>query len=132
MDPVQMVGGASGLERIAEALRREGHSIDAIYLIKLLRDGKSEDWVIRIVSPEPAFDVAFKFFALQSDGRLPPIGERVRIEVVAADDPETSPILSYARRFNRLPLEINTVVLNGVLVDYALVAELPKAGAAAA
>jgi len=132
MDTVQMVGGANGLKKIADALRKEGFAIDAIYLIKLVHEDDREDWVVRLVTRGSSHDVVYRFFKLRNDGKIPRFGDRIRIDAITPDHPEASQVIAYARRFDRLPVEIETVLLDGMLIDYALVAELPGANAAAA
>jgi len=132
MDPVTSVGRAEGLRMIAEALRGEGIRVEAIYLIKLLPDHGDADWVIRIVTNRNSREVVLKVFALRRAGRIPAFGEKVRIAPVSPTHPEASRIIAYARRFARVPIEIESVILDRMLIDYALVAELPGADAAAA
>lgn len=132
MDPVTTIGGAEGLRRIAEALRAEGIGVDGIYLIKLVSDEGDVDWVLRIVTCRKSREVVLKVFDLRRAGRIPDFGGKVRIDPVPATHPEASRIIAYARRFADLPVEIETVILDRMLIEYALVAELARAGAAAA
>lgn len=132
MDPVTTIGGAEGLRRIAEALRAEGIGVDGIYLIKLVSDEGNVDWVIRIVTSRKSREVVLKVFDLRRAGRIPDFGSKVRIDPVPATHPEASRIIAYARRFADLPVEIETVILDRMLIEYALVADIERVGAAAA
>lgn len=132
MDPVTAVGRAEGLRRIAEALRAEGIGVEAVYLIKLVSDEGDVDWVIRIVTSRKSREVVLKIFDLRRGGRIPDFGDKVRIDPVPATHPEASRVIAYARRFADLPVEIETVILDRMLIDYALVADISKVGAAAA
>jgi hypothetical protein len=132
MDPVTALGGAEGLRRIAEALRADGIGVESVYLIKLVSNEGDVDWVIRIVTRHKGRDVVFKVFDLRRAGRIGNLSDKVRIDPISPTHPEASRIIAYARRFAHLPVEIETVILDRMLVEYALVAELADAGAAAA
>lgn len=132
MDPVQVVGDAKGLKEIAKALRDEGFAIDAVYLIKLVAECGSVDWVVRLVTRRSSRDVIYKVFELRRGNKIPPLGPRVRIDAIPPDHIEASRVLDYARRFGRPPVEIEGVLLDGLYVDFALIADYPGADAAAA
>jgi hypothetical protein len=132
MDPIQTVGGVAGLKQIADALRAEGFPVDAIYLIKLVSVEGEVDWVIRVVTRGRSKDAILKIFELRRAGRIPLFGGRLRIDAIAPDHPEASRVIAYARRFGRPPVEIDTVLLDGMLVTFALVADFRDADAAAA
>lgn len=132
MDPIQTVGGVAGLKQIADALREEGFPVDAIYLIKLVSQEGDVDWVIRVVTRKGNRDTIFKVFELRRAGRIPLLGDRVRLDAIAPDHPEASRVIAYARRFGRPPVEIDAVLLDGMLVTFALVADFRDADAAAA
>ncbi|MDJ0447214.1 hypothetical protein [Methylocystis sp. JR02] len=132
MDPVTTIGGAEGLCRIAEALRAEGIGVEGVYLIKVVSDEDDVDWVIRIVTSRKSREVVLKVFDLRRAGRIPEFGGKVRVDPVPATHPEASRIIAYARRFAELPVEIETVILDRMLIEYALVADIERVGAAAA
>lgn len=132
MDPVETVGRAGGLRRIAAALREAGISVDAIYLIKLENDGGHVEWVLRVVTSRNSREVVLTIFELRRKGSIPRFGDKIRIDPIPLAHPEASRIIAYAQRFADLPVEIENVILDRMLIDYALVAELPEADAAAA
>ena len=132
MDPIQTVGGAAGLKQIADALRGEGFPVDAVYLIRLVSVEGEADWVIRVVTRGRSREAILKIFELRRAGRIPLFGCRLRIDAIAPDHPEASRVIAYARRLGRPPVEIDTVLLDGMLVTFALLADFLDADAAAA
>lgn len=132
MDPVQTVGGGAGLKKIADALRTENFVIDAIYLIRLVRDNDDVDWVIRLATHERSREVLVKTFELRRDGKIPRFGDQVRVDTILPEDPEARRVIAQAQRYGYAPVEFEGVLLDGMLIDYALVADFPGAESAAA
>jgi hypothetical protein len=134
-----MVGEADRLGRIteqmrkiAQALRGEGFVIHAVYLIKLVSEDGHADWVIRVVTPRRSRDVVYKVFELRRENKIPAFDQKIRIDAVSPDHVEASRVLAYARRSGRLPVEIEGALLDGLLIDFALVADCQGVDAAAA
>lgn len=131
MDPVQTVGGAEGLSRIADIMRREGFQIHGAYLINRRSNDDIDDWVVAFVTSARPRDLIYRMARLRRDGAFPEMSG-IRIDTVKPDNPEAVGVVSYARRFDRLPVEIDGVLLDGLLVTYALVADIRDADLAAA
>jgi len=131
VDPIQTVGGAEGLSKLAGLVRAEGAPVDGVYLINRQSDEGADDWVVVLVTSVSARDVFFRLAHLRNQGKFSQF-KGVRIDPVKPDDKEVVRIMNYARRFDSLPVEVEGVLLDRMYIRYALVAELPKAGAVAA
>jgi hypothetical protein len=133
MDPNAMVtGGSAGLRAIADAFRMNNFAIQGIYLIKITSDEGYEDWVVRLITSKRARDMINLLVRLRREKQLPAINSRVRFDVIQADDAEASRIIEYSRRMGDVPVEINGALIDGMFIEYALVADYPGADAAAA
>lgn len=121
-------GGDEGIRRIAKAFRDRDFPIEASYLVRR-RAFESDDpeWVVVfVVSPfRPSTDRDFIYahVELRRAGLLPFIDPQVRLEVVSPDHIEASRLLAYARRIGAAPLVLRNVGTQGLLIDYAIVAE---------
>jgi hypothetical protein len=129
MDSSTLVeGGADGLRRLADAYREDGFPVEAVYLIqrRSLEDDGSYWAVVLVISPfqtttESSAIVAY--VRLGQAHRLPAIAPEVRLEWVPPDHVEASRLLAYVRRNGAPPMVLRNVGTNGLLIDYALVAE---------
>jgi len=132
MDPIQTLGGAAGLKKIADALRAENFPIDAVYLIRLVADNHDDHWVVRLVTRANSQDVMVKTFELRNGGKIPMFGARIGFAVVPPEDSEARQIIAQAKRYGYAPVEFGDVLLDRLYVDFALVADFPGAHVAAA
>jgi hypothetical protein len=132
MDPVQAAGSGAELRKIAAALRADKFPIEAVYLIKLESDEGYVDWVIRLVARAKLREATFKALELRRAGKFPAFGRQFRIDAIRPDHPEASRVIAHAQRYGYAPVEFEGVLLDGLLVDYALVADFPGAHEAAA
>src|SRR3954469_5377471 len=125
-------GGADGLRRVAELVREAGIPVEAAYLIKQTAEDGSVSWNLRVVTPERSLKVIQTIVALRRDSRLPRIDPQVGIQGVTADNVEASRVLAYAKRAFERPVEIISTPIDGLFVEYALVADVPAASDRAA
>jgi len=132
MDPVQTVGGACGLKKIADALRAEHFVVEAVKLIRLVADNEHVDWVIPLATRTKSREVIFKTFEPRRDGKAPMFGHQIRIDAVPTERPEAARATAHAQRFSSAPSEFGGVLLHSMRVDCALLAHFPRADAAAA
>lgn len=129
MDPSTLVeGGSTGLDVVAEAFRSEGFPVEAIYLIRRrsLEDEETYWALVLVVSPFQPNDEANAigcYSMLHQAGRLPEIESGVRFELVPPDHIEASRLLAYVRRRGSPPIVLRNVGTQGLLIDYAMVAE---------
>jgi hypothetical protein len=130
VDPIQPVGGAEGLSKLAGVVCAEAAPVDGIYLINRQSDGGADDWVVVLVKSAGARDGFVRLAPLRNQGYFFQF-KGIRIDPVKPDDKEVVRIINYARRFDRLPVEGEGVPLDRTYIRYALVAELPRAGAVA-
>lgn len=133
MDTGQLVaGGAKGLAKVAELAREAGLPIYGVYLIKTTSDEGGVYWNLRLISPVRSRTVIEEIVRLRSAGSLPAMDFGVRIKGVPLDDPEARRVIAYAERAGELPVEIIDTPIDGLFVEYALVADLKRPEKAAA
>lgn len=137
MDPLLLVeGGVDGLVRIAEAFRSKRVNVSAVYLIKVTGHAGDERWVIRLVtdekSPHVRRNMIVALIGLRREEALPRIDDSVRVDIVHIDDPEPMRVIQYAQALGGSPVIIKDSMLQGLFVEYALVALVPERDAAAA
>lgn len=129
-------GGSKGLVRMAEAFRRSGFPVRAIYLVKRTTTDGEIDWVLNVVlspfKPSDDRELVYALVRLRRDKKLPRIEEDVRVNAVAPDDVEASRVIEYARRLGEAPVVIRNTYWDGLYIEYALVAEYDHSTAAAA
>lgn len=124
-------GGAHGIARIATAFRHAGMPVSDAYLIKS-SDEEKPQWDIRLVTTESLRNVILKRIELGRAGLLPRIDRDVRIGPISPDAWQARSILAYANRAASRPVELRDVGIDGILIEYALVPELPAPSRAAA
>ena len=126
MDTSQLVaGGAEGLRRIAELVREAGIPVQGIYLIRYTTDEGSVLWGLRLITPTNSLEVIRKVVDLRHKNRLPRIDPQVRIKGVPSDHVEASRIIAYAKNAFERPVEIIDTPIDGLFIEYALVADWP-------
>jgi hypothetical protein len=128
MDTGELVaGGAEGLRRIAELVKGKGIPVEGAYLIKTTADEGSAFWRLRLITNARSLQVIHAIVDLRREQKLPRIDPSVRVSGVLGDDTEASRIITYAQNAVERPVEIIDTPIDGLFVEYALVADWPPA-----
>ena len=131
MDPIQSVGGAEGSKKLADAVHNEGFPIQRVCIANRRSNDGVDAEAVGFVTGAQTRDVLYRLAGMRRDGVIREL-TRWRISAIQPGGPEASREIAGARRFDRLPVEIEPVPRGRMQIGYALVAELPGADAAAA
>lgn len=137
MDPLSLVeGGAEGLIRVVEAFRAKRLKVSGIYLIRQTGHAGDERWVVRLLtdekSPQMKRSMIAALVGLRRERALPWIDDAVQFDIVHVDDPEPARVIQYAQALGGPPVLIRDAMWQGLFIEYAFVALVPKRDAAAA
>jgi hypothetical protein len=120
-------GGAEGLRTMATVLRNAGFAVHGIYAIKLVADDTGHvDWVVRIIVPEGSDQraIVVACIKLRQQGKFPIMHSKFRFNAIGERHPEVQRIARIAHERNALPKIIEYELVDGMLIEYAVVADL--------
>lgn len=124
MDPEPLVKNkAEAMREVAQAFEDAGFKIQEVYLIKTTTLDDDVFWHLRLVTDGDPRELIYKLVRFRRDGVLPVLDdEELRVQAIRPSDLEASRILEYTSRFSSFPVTIKNTPINGIYVEYAVVA----------
>ena len=133
MDPEPLVkDNANAMLEIAKAFADAGFHIQEVYLIKNVTLEDAVFWHLRLVTDDDPRELIYKLVRFRRDGVLPELDEDLRVQAIRPSSLEASRILKYAARVRQRPLIIRNTPIEGLYVEYAVVAGWSERHVAAA
>ncbi|MEA2856230.1 MAG: hypothetical protein QOH98_551 [Methylobacteriaceae bacterium] len=127
MDPESLVRDrAKVMVDVGQAFADAGLHVEEVYLIKTTTVDDFVYWHLRLVTDDDGREVIYKLVRLRRDGGLPPLDDELRVEAIRPSSYEASRILKYAARVPQRPLFIKNTPIDGLYVEYAVVAGLKE------
>ena len=107
--------------------------VEGVYLIKSTADDGPARWDLRLITPERSLKVIQTVVRLRRDVACRGLTRKLGVKGVRPDNVEASRIIAYARSAYDGPLlEIIDTPIDGLVVEYALVADWSSASDRAA